>query len=161
MLSDNFICASHEYSTYTKAVPAPYFRKSFCLDSLPKSCRMTVCGLGFYELYINGRDITKGLCAPYISNPDHLVYYDSYNILPYLTNGKNTVGILLGNGMQNAPGGQIWDFDDANEVMDAHKLPRYILSPETTVLDYVRFIDDYDAKSRRLEGMSVVDVFGL
>ncbi|HBL40822.1 MAG TPA: hypothetical protein DDY98_04330 [Ruminococcaceae bacterium] len=113
MLSDNFICASHEYSTYTKAVPAPYFRKSFCLDSLPKSCRMTVCGLGFYELYINGRDITKGLCAPYISNPDHLVYYDSYNILPYLTNGKNTVGILLGNGMQNAPGGQIWDFDDA------------------------------------------------
>lgn len=27
--------------------------------------------------------------------------------------GKNVLGILLGNGMQNAPGGQIWDFDIA------------------------------------------------
>ncbi len=113
MLSDSFICATQEYSTYTRAVPAPYFRKSFRLDSLPGTCRITVCGLGFYELFINGRDITKGLCAPYISNPDHLVYYDSYDLLPYLSAGKNTVGILLGNGMQNAPGGQIWDFDDA------------------------------------------------
>lgn len=51
--------------------------------------------------------------APYISNPDDLVYYDEYDITECLVPGKNVLGIMLGNGMQNAPGGQIWDFDIA------------------------------------------------
>ena len=51
--------------------------------------------------------------APYISNPDDLVYYDEYDITESLVPGKNVLGIMLGNGMQNAPGGQIWDFDIA------------------------------------------------
>ena len=68
-------------------------------------------GLGFYILYINGVDVTKGILAPYISNPDHILYFDNYDISKYLVKGKNVIGIILGNGFQNNIGGEVWDFN--------------------------------------------------
>lgn len=91
----------------SRAVPAP----SFALAQLPKKAELTICGLGFYELYINGEQVTKGLLSPYISNPDDLLYYDSYDLAPYLQVGENVIGLQLGNGMQNAFGGYVWDFE--------------------------------------------------
>lgn len=113
MFSGKFICAGYDYTTYTFHVPAPYFRKAFEIDGEVKKSVITLTGLGFYELYVNGQRLTKGILAPYISNPDDLVYYDEYDITECLVPGKNVLGIMLGNGMQNAPGGQIWDFDIA------------------------------------------------
>lgn len=113
MLSNKFICASYDYSTFERFVPSPYFRKSFVVYSLPEKCTVTIGAAGFYELFINGQRITKGILAPYISNPDHIVYYDEYDITEYLSEGRNVLGIQLGNGMQNAPGGEIWDFHKA------------------------------------------------
>ena len=108
-----FICAGKEYSTYHNFVPAPYFRKVF--TAVDTDCRLRVTGLGFYRVWINGTEITKGLLAPYISNPDHIVYFDDYDLSPYiLLNKKNVLAFQLGNGMQNAPGGAIWDFDKAS-----------------------------------------------
>ena len=114
MLSDKFICATYDYTTYRHAVPSPYFRKVFELNESLSKAAVTITGLGFYDIFINGEKITKGLLAPYISNPDHIVYYDEYDIMSKLKNGKNVLGIQLGNGMQNCPGGQVWDFDKAS-----------------------------------------------
>lgn len=108
-----FICSGRKYSTLEEYVPAPYFRKSFALDRLPESAEILVCGLGFYELYINGEKITKGMLSPYISNPDDVVYYDRYEVSSLLQKGENVIGLLLGNGFQNNPGGYVWDFDKA------------------------------------------------
>jgi alpha-L-rhamnosidase len=105
-----FIAATREFTTFEKHIPAPYFRKSFYLNAKPKSAELSICGLGFYELYVNGKNITKGYLAPYISNPDDVTYFDEYDLTGLLTEGENVLGVLLGNGMQNAPGGQIWDF---------------------------------------------------
>lgn len=70
---------------------------------------MAVCG--FYDLWLNGEKITRGYLAPYISNPDDLVYADEYKLT--LQAGENVLALLLGNGFQNNPGGYIWDFDKA------------------------------------------------
>lgn len=113
MFSKKFVCAGYDYSEYTSFVPSPYFRKSFTVSDLSLPCKITVCGLGFYDIFINGKKITKGLLAPYVSNPDDIIYYDEYDLARYITEGENVVGIQLGNGMQNSPGGQIWDFDIA------------------------------------------------
>lgn len=112
--SNKFIKAYDEMCSFDNHVSAPYFRKTFELDFLPENAEITVCGLGFYELYINGENITKGPLAPYISNPDHICYYDNYDISHKLKKGKNVIGILLGNGMRNAFGGFVWDFDKAS-----------------------------------------------
>ena len=109
---ERFFRATDTYNTYEKHVNAPYIRKSFKLKKVKKAV-ITVTGLGFYDLWVNGRKITKGLIAPYISNPDDIVYFDSYDVTDLLTAGKNAVGLMLGNGMRNCHGGRVWDFDIA------------------------------------------------
>lgn len=61
MFSEKFICAGYDYTTYTFHVPAPYFRKAFEIDGEVKKCVITLTGLGFYELYVNGQRLTKGI----------------------------------------------------------------------------------------------------
>lgn len=99
--SNLFVSAGREYATYEKSVPSPYFRKSFVLDKVSEDAQITISGLGFYALFVNGKEITKGLLAPYISNPDQCIYYDNYKIGEYLTCGENVIGVQLGNGFNN------------------------------------------------------------
>ncbi len=58
-------------------------------------------------------NITKGRLTPYITNPDQALYYDDYNVTEMLVDGENVIGVWLGNGMQNNPYGDVWDFDKA------------------------------------------------
>lgn len=108
-----FFSATKQYTTFREHVAAPLFRKSFLLETVPQTASLKISGLGFYDLFLNGAKITKGLLAPYISNPDDVVYYDCYEIAPYLLSGENVIGVVLGNGFQNNPGGTVWDFDQA------------------------------------------------
>lgn len=107
----SFFKATEEYNTYEKHIPAPCIRKKFKAREF-KHAYITVTGLGFYELFLNGERITKGLLAPYISNPDDIIYFDRYDVSEKLCD-VNVIGLILGNGMQNAPGGRVWDFDKA------------------------------------------------
>lgn len=112
-MNKDFIKATEEYCSLDKHVPAPYLRRSFLLPEVPSEAEISVCGLGFYILYINGHNVTKGHLAPYISNPDDICYYDTYDIREYLAEGENVIGIMLGNGFMNCFGGAVWDFDKA------------------------------------------------
>lgn len=103
--STRFVSATREYSTFEKQIPSPYFRKSFTPGKV-SSAEVTICGLGFYELFINGQRITRGLLSSYIANPDDFLYYDNYDLTPYLTDGENVIGVQLGNGMIDCFGGQ-------------------------------------------------------
>ncbi len=107
--SKKFVCECKEYSTYEKAVSAPLFRKSIKLEKTADSAQILICGLGFYDLFVNGKKITKGLLAPYISNSDDICYFDKYDLLPYLNAGENVIGVSLGDGFQNVKNGT-WDF---------------------------------------------------
>ncbi len=113
LLSEKFIKANDLMCDFENHVPSPYFRKMFNLDCLPKSAEITVCGLGFYKLWINGVEITRGHLSPYISNPDHIKYYDNYDITEHMRVGKNVIGVQLGNGFRNAFGGFVWNFHKA------------------------------------------------
>lgn len=108
-----FICASREYATLEKSVPAPYLRRTFELSRSAEKAEIIICGLGFYQLFVNGHPVTKGKLAPYICNPDHVLPYDTYSVSQYLRQGENVLGILLGNGMQNPWGSMEWYFDRA------------------------------------------------
>ncbi len=109
---NNFIAASYDYTELEKPIPAPFFRKKFSANKFVKS-EIIIGAAGFYRLFVNGRDITKGALAPYISNPDHIVYYDRYDVKEFINEGDNVISVLLGNGFQNNPGGYVWGFDKA------------------------------------------------
>ncbi len=113
MLSRKFIAATRAVSSYDKPVPAPCLRRSFIVPEDLVQAKFTIAAPGFYELYLNGERITRGFLAPYLSNPDHFIYYDEYDLTARLRPGKNTLGILLGNGMQDCFGGHCWDFEKA------------------------------------------------
>ena len=114
ILSDQFICAGENFATPENAVPAPWLKTNIQLRENVKTVSLTICGLGFYELYFNGKKITKTRLAPYISNPDDVIFYDDYDLTDSILYGDNEIRVLLGNGMQNAYGGYIWDFDKAS-----------------------------------------------
>lgn len=105
-----FIQATTAYNTFEQHIPAPYLRKSFQAER-DTEAQIVVAACGFYELYVNGLRYTKGFLAPYISNPEDYIYCDAYTVP--LQKGENVIGLLLGNGFQNNPGGYIWDFDTA------------------------------------------------
>ncbi|MBO5904349.1 MAG: alpha-L-rhamnosidase N-terminal domain-containing protein, partial [Clostridia bacterium] len=107
-----FVCATREKCEYYKHVNAPAFRRSFTLAEKPESAEILICGLGFYDLFVNGERITKGLLAPYISNPDDYTVFDKYDVADKLTAGENVIGVVLGNGMQN-PMTETWEFSKA------------------------------------------------
>ena len=138
-----FFKATDEYCTFEKHVNAPYIRKSFSIDSFTDAF-ITVSGLGFYDLYINGQKITKGLLAPYISNPDDIVYFDSYDVSKYLVKGENVIGLMLGNGFQNSLGGYTWKFDTAR----FRSSPKFALKFEATLENGEEYIFEADETFR-------------
>lgn len=44
---------------------------------------------------MNGERITKGELAPYINNPDNLLYYGEYDIAERFNKGKDAVAGLI------------------------------------------------------------------
>ena len=174
-MNRQFIKATNNYCTLDEKVSAPYLRKSFELDFLPEKAELKICGLGFYCLFINGQEITKGYLAPYISNPDDYCYYDKYDITELLQKGKNTIGIILGNGLINSIGGYIWDFDKA-AFRDAPKVALELIaecdgyekicveadesfkvSPSPIKFDDFRYGEYYDARES-IENWSATDL---
>ena len=108
-----FIKASDKYCTIKEHVPAPIFRKTFEISGMVSVASLDIAVCGFYELYVNGHNITRGLLAPYIANPDQLVYLESYDISSYLSEGKNVLAVILGNGFANQDV-EGWEFDKAS-----------------------------------------------
>ena len=137
-----FIRATEKYCSLDEHVAAPIFRKAFTLDGEVISASLSVTVTGFYELYVNGENITKGLLAPYISNPDHLLYLDSYDIAPYLRGGKNAIALILGNGFANQDISS-WEFNRA----PFRSSPKLALTAEiTTKSGGVQIISDESFK---------------
>ncbi len=75
-----------------------------------KSAKIHICGLGLYELYINGSKIGKMReHVPLKTYYSRQVLYNSYDISDKLVKGNNAIGVMLGNGWFN-PQMKYWDW---------------------------------------------------
>lgn len=86
---------------YYKDDPMPLFRKAFPLNKKITSARLYICGLGYYEAYLNGKKIGDHVLDPGFSTYRKQALYCVYDIGPLLKKGSNTAGIMLGNGWYN------------------------------------------------------------
>ena len=80
---------------------APIFKKTVTLDTLPEIGDMYICGLGLFELRINGSLPDDTVLNPAHSQYDKRVLYLKYDILPLLKNGENEITVELGNFFYN------------------------------------------------------------
>jgi len=91
--------------------PAVYLRKTFKIKGMPEKARVYISGIGYYELYINGKKVGDHVLSPNQTNYDKRrgndpamknfktrVLYETFDITDYLQHGENTALVILGNG---------------------------------------------------------------
>lgn len=81
--------------------PMPLFRKAFNANKKIVSARLYVCGLGYYEAYLNGKKIADHVLDPGWTTYKKQVLYVTYDITSLIRKGSNVAGFMLGNGWYN------------------------------------------------------------
>ncbi len=92
---------------------AALFRAEF-INNKAQSAEITICGLGYFILYINGQRVSEDEFAPaytdYHNRPDmvlsyplndvfsHRIHVMKYDITKYLREGENVLGVMVGGG---------------------------------------------------------------
>lgn len=108
-----WICHSHEISNDAHCLPAPLFRKTFDVCAGLEKATLYLCGLGYQDAYINGNEISNEVLSPGFTAYDKTVLYSTYDITAQLAEGKNVMGVMLGNGFYNSFTKDVWDFSHA------------------------------------------------
>lgn len=82
-------------------LPAPMFRKPFTVDAKVARARLYVCGLGYYEFYLNGSKVGDHVLDPGQTNYEQVAMYATYDVTDAIRNGENVAGMILGDGWYN------------------------------------------------------------
>lgn len=79
---------------------APLFHKTFTLtkEECTQRARLYICGLGMYELSVNGKKAGDEYLTPYYTDYRYRIQYQTYDISQLLREGENRVDVLMGNG---------------------------------------------------------------
>jgi len=93
--------------------PAPYFRKQFETTKKIKSARAYITAGGLYELSLNGNKVGNHRMDPTYTRFDRRNLYVTYDVTKHLQDGKNAIGVTLGNGWYNHQSTAVWDFEKA------------------------------------------------
>ncbi len=80
-----------------------HLRKDIHLSKEVKKAVATVCGLGLFELYVNGEKTGNQVLAPALSEYNKRAYYLTFDVTSQLEKGSNALGVILGNGRYFAP----------------------------------------------------------
>lgn len=96
-----------------KAKPAGLFRKVFNAGKQIRSARAYIAVGGLYELYINGDKVGNHRLDPMYTRFDRRTLYVTYDVTKHLQQGKNAIGVMLGNGWYNHQSTAVWYFDKA------------------------------------------------
>lgn len=152
---------------WSQRASSPLLRKVFHLQQQVRSATVTLCGLGYHELRLNGKKVGDHVLDPAFTRYDRRVLYVSHDVTDLLRQGENVVGVMLGNGWYNMHTRATWNFDQApwrNEpVMRLHLhieladgTTQTVVSDSSwrantgpVVLDGIRAGEVYDAREER------------
>jgi alpha-L-rhamnosidase len=84
--------------TQFRQLSARMVRKEFEATKGVRRATAYVCGLGLFELRINGKKVGRQVLVPALSEYPKRSFYLTFDVTKELLNGKNAVGVILGNG---------------------------------------------------------------
>lgn len=90
--------------------PLPLYRKEFAVSAPVRRAVLYVCGLGFHEISLNGKKVGDGEYEPGWTNYRKTCLYSTHDVTDQIKQKENALGIMLGNGMYNVPGGRYVKF---------------------------------------------------
>ncbi len=105
-------------------------RRSFKPFKAVRKAELRICGLGFYELSLNGQKVGDAEFAPSWSDYDQSIFFNTYDITTLIRQDGNEFRVLLGNGFYNEQGGRY------------HKLRISFGPPTLLFMLYVTYDDD-------------------
>ncbi|SCW74164.1 family 78 glycoside hydrolase catalytic domain [Mucilaginibacter sp. NFR10] len=81
----------------------PLIRKNFNVDGKLKKATLYICGLGHFELSLNGKKVSDHFLDPGWTKYDKQALYVPFDVTSQLLSGKNAIGVMLGNGFYYIP----------------------------------------------------------
>lgn len=154
---------SYDVMGSTAFEPAPLLRKEFDIAKPVKEARFYGTGLGYFELYINGERVGEDYLSPNQTNYDkrptlntrgivvtdpfkeYTVMYLSHNLTTMLKEGRNAIGVILGNGF----------YDITTHWVLGYGTPRFMGQIEIIYADGTRQIIASD-ENWRIERSAIV-----
>ena len=94
---------------------ALYLRTEFILKKSVKSAKIYICGLGYYELRINGKKVGDRILDPAQTDYNKVALYSTYDITTHLQS-ENALVIILGNGRCV----ELWGYDFLKVIAQVH-----------------------------------------
>jgi hypothetical protein len=85
-------------------------RRRFDVRAGLRRALANVCGLGQYEMTVNGVRVGDGLLTPGWTTYDKACLYDTYDLTASLRAGANAVGLTLGSGLYSVQEGRYYKF---------------------------------------------------
>ncbi|MBQ8047432.1 MAG: family 78 glycoside hydrolase catalytic domain [Prevotella sp.] len=122
---------------------SPLFRRDIVVSKPVKKAHAYVCGLGYFELYVDGKKVSDDVLVPnqtdYTYRPNlertrvaidneftgYRCLYLCYDLLPFFSEGNHALGVLLGNGF----------FHSGNAFAMPYGHPRLIVQLHLTYAD--------------------------
>ncbi len=92
---------------------APIFKKSFTVKNGIKKAEMLICGLGLFELKINGKLPDDTILNPAHTQYNRTVLYRVFDVSELLISGENEITVELGNSFFNETT-NVWNWDKAS-----------------------------------------------
>jgi alpha-L-rhamnosidase len=84
-------------------LPARWLRKEFAVDKPIRRATVYFCGLGSSELYLNEAKVGDHVLSPAMTEYPKRSVYVTFDVTNMLRDGKNAMGVVLGNGRFYSP----------------------------------------------------------
>ena len=92
---------------------APIFKKTFKISEEIKKAEMLICGLGLFELKINGKLPDDTVLNPAHTQYNRTILYRAFDVSALLTSGENEITVELGHSFFNETT-NVWNWDKAS-----------------------------------------------
>jgi len=92
---------------------APLFRREFNIDGDIKHAQVKICGLGYYEMSLNGYKVGDHVLDPIVTQYDQRARYVVYDLTSEIVRGNNAIVVMLGTGWYDCHTMEVWDFNTA------------------------------------------------
>lgn len=99
----NILPTDGKKDTYTGNNVLPLFRKTFPVNRQVKKATLFICGLGQFEVSMNGKKIGDHFLDPGWTKYDRQALYVPFDVTNQINTGMNAIGIGLGNGFYYIP----------------------------------------------------------
>jgi alpha-L-rhamnosidase len=147
----------NENTNISPAPPSPMLRKTFSISKPLARATAYICGLGYYELQINGVKVGDYVLEPAWTLYNDHAYYTTYDVTTNLLQGPNAVGVQLANGYYNQWTSDAWNTASARW----RALPQMIMKLDVEYTDGTSNVVVSDSSWKASAGPLLLDTTRL